>query len=56
MFKYHRLNVETKKKSTLHSSRRLGYNELTKQKILCYIVAILFSTNAAARLCARRAL
>jgi len=26
------------------------------QKILCYIVAILLSTDAAARLCARRAL
>ena len=33
-----RLNVETKKKRTLHSSRRLGLNELTNAKknlVLC---------------------
>ena len=50
-------NVETKTKRTLHSSRRLSFNELTNaKKILCCIVAILLSTDAAARLCARRAL
>jgi hypothetical protein len=53
MFKYHKLNVETKKKRTLHSSRRLNSNDL---KNLCCIVAILLSTDAAARLCARREL
>jgi hypothetical protein len=51
-----RLNVETKTKRTLHSSRRLRFNELTKKKIFCCIVAILLSTDAAVRLCARRAL
>jgi len=51
-----RLNVETKTKRTLHSSRRLSFNELTTQKALCCVVAILLSTDAAARLCARRAL
>ena len=49
-------NVETKMKSTLHSSSRISFNELTNAKILCCIVAILLSTDAAARLCARRAL
>jgi len=29
-----RLNVETKKKRTLHSSRRLSFNELTNAKYL----------------------
>jgi len=29
-----RLNVETKTKRTLHSSRRLSFNELTKAKNL----------------------
>jgi hypothetical protein len=42
------LNVETKKKRTLHSSHRLIFNELTNAKILCCIVAILLSTEAAA--------
>ena len=52
-----RLNVETKTKRTLHSSRRLSFNELTNaKKNLCCIVAILLSTDAAARLCARWAL
>ena len=51
-----RLNVETKTKRTLHSSRRLSFNELTNAKILCCIVAILLSTDAAARLWARRGL
>ena len=46
-----RLNVETKTKRTLHSSRRLSFNEPTNaKKILCCIVAILLSTDAAARL------
>jgi len=46
-----RLNVERKTKRTLHSSRRLSFNELTNaKKILCCIVAILLSTDAAARL------
>jgi len=41
----------------LHGSRRLSFNELTDaKKILCCIVAILFSIDAAAGLCARRAL
>jgi len=45
-----RLNVETKTKRTLHGSWRLGFNELTNaKKILCCIVAILLSTDAAAR-------
>ena len=48
--------VETKTKRTPHSSRRLSVNELTNAKILCCIVAILLLTDAAARLCARRAL
>jgi len=30
-----RLNVETKTKRTLHSSRRLSFNELTNAKFLC---------------------
>jgi len=47
---------ETKTKRTLHSSRRLSFNELTNAKNLGCIVAILLSTDAAARLCARRAL
>ena len=52
-----RLNVETKTKRTLHSSRRLSFNELAHaKKILCCIAAILLSADAAARLCARRAL
>ena len=42
--------------NALHSSRRLSFNELTNAKILCRIVVILFSTDAAARLCARWAL
>ena len=51
------LNVETKTKRTLYSSRRLSFNELTNaKKSLCCIVAILLSIDAAARLCARRAL
>ena len=52
------LNVETKTKRTLYCSRRLSFNELTnaKKKILYCIVAILPSTDAAARLCTRRAL
>jgi len=50
------LIAEMKTKRTLHSSRRLSFNKLTNAKILCYIVAILLSTDAAARLCARRAL
>jgi len=45
-----RLNVETKTKRTLHSSRRLSFNELTNAKNFCCIVAILLSTEAAARL------
>jgi len=49
-------NVESKTKRTLHSSRRLSFNELTNAKILCSILAILLSTDAAARLCARREL
>jgi len=48
-----RLNVETKTKRTLHGSRRLSFNELTNANILCCMVAILFSTDAAARLCVR---
>ena len=52
-----RLSAETKTKRTLHGSRRLSFNELTNaKKILCCFVAILLSTDAAARLCARRAL
>ena len=51
-----RLNVETKTKRTLHSSRQLSFNELTNTKIMCCIVAILLSTDAAAWLCARLAL
>ena len=51
-----RVNVETKTKRTLHNSRRLSCNEITNAKILCCIVAILFSTDANARLCDRRAL
>ena len=52
-----RLNVEMKTKRTLHSSRRLSFNELKNaKKILCCIVAILLSTDAAARLCNRREL
>jgi len=52
-----RLNVETKTKRTLHSSRRLSFNELTNaKKILCCIVAILLSTDATAWLCTRRRL
>jgi hypothetical protein len=47
-----KLNVETKTKRTLHSSRRLSFNA----KILCCIVAILLSNDDVARLCARRAL
>ena len=50
-----RLNVETKTKRTLHSSRRLTLSSRT-QKILCCIVAILLSTDAAAQLCIKRAL
>jgi len=53
------VNVETKRKRMLHSSRQLSFNELTntkKKKILYCIVAILHSTDAAARLCAKRAL
>ena len=50
------LNVETETKRTLHGSRRLSFNELANAKILCCIVAILLSTDAAARLCDRRAL
>ena len=46
-----RLNVETKTKRTLHSSRRLSFNELTNaKKILWCIVDILLSTDAAAGL------
>ena len=48
-----RLNVETKTKRKLHSSRRLSFNELTNAKILCCIIAILLSTDAAVRLCTR---
>ena len=49
------LTVRTKR--TLHSSRQLSFNDLTnaKKKILCCTVAILLSTDAAARLRARRA-
>jgi len=45
-----RLNVETKMKRTLLSSRRLSFNELTKEKkkILCCTVTILLSTDATA--------
>jgi hypothetical protein len=51
-----RFSVETKTKRMLHHSRRLRSNEFTNAKILCCIVAILLSTDAAARLCARWAL
>ena len=51
-----RLNDETKTKRTLHGSRRLSLMNSRTQNILCCIVAILLSTDAAARLCARRAL
>jgi len=51
-----RLNVETKTKRTLHSSRRLSFNELTNAKVSCCILTLLLSTDAAARLCARREL
>ena len=52
-----RLNVETNTKRTLHTSRRLSFNELKNaKKILCCIVAIFLSTDAAARLWARRGL
>ena len=47
-----RLSVETKTKRTLHSSRRLSFNELPNAKrILCCTVAILLPTDAAARVC-----
>ena len=51
-----RLNVETKKKRTLHGSRRLSFHELTNSKNLVLQSSHLPSTDAAARLCARRAL
>jgi len=50
-----RLNVETKTKRTLHSSRRLSFNEITNANLVLHSV-ILLSTDAAARLCATRAL
>ena len=44
-----RLNVEMKTKRTLYGSRRLSFSELTNaKKILCCVVAILLSTDAAA--------
>ena len=49
------INVK-KTKRTLHSSWRLSFNKLTNAKILCCIVAILLSIDAAALLCDRRAL
>jgi len=51
-----RLNVETKTKRSLHSSRRLSFNKLTNPKYLCCTVAILLSTDAAAGFFTRRAL
>ena len=51
-----RLNVETKTKRTLHSSRRLSFNEPKNAKFLCCIVAILLSTDTAAWLCDERVL
>jgi len=53
-----KLEVECWNEDETHAAQqsRLSFNELTNVNILCCLVAILLSTDAAAWLCIRRAL